>query len=144
MQNEKLIRNGLKIIKKMIYDFNDYNFHVWLVLLITVTLISLNLIVPKIRLNTHIKDIINNSKLVKSTNFETCLCFSAPKLILLCNHNEYAPPKTIPQEARKAATGDRFISPKKTKISPTKLLVPGKPMFANEKNKKNAEKIGIT
>ena len=51
MQNEKLIRNGLKIIKKMIYDFNDYNFHVWLVLLITVALISLNLIVPKIRLN---------------------------------------------------------------------------------------------
>ena len=51
MQNEKLIRNGLKIIKKMIYDFNDYNFHVWLVLLITVALIGLNLIVPKIRLN---------------------------------------------------------------------------------------------
>ena len=35
----------------MIYDFNDYNFHVWLVLLITAALISLNLIVPKIRLN---------------------------------------------------------------------------------------------
>ena len=34
----------------MIYDFNDYNFHVWLVLLITVVLISLNLIVPKVRL----------------------------------------------------------------------------------------------
>ncbi len=51
MQKEKLIRNGLKIIKKMIYDFNDYNFHVWLVLLITVALIGLNLIVPKVRLN---------------------------------------------------------------------------------------------
>ena len=35
----------------MIYDFNDYNFHVWLVLFITVALISLNLIVPKVRLN---------------------------------------------------------------------------------------------
>ena len=35
----------------MIYDFNDYNFHVWLVLLITVALIGLNLIVPKVRLN---------------------------------------------------------------------------------------------
>ena len=35
----------------MIYDFNDYNFHVWLVLLITFALISLNLIVPKVRLN---------------------------------------------------------------------------------------------
>ena len=35
----------------MIYDFNDYNFHVWLVLLITVSLIGLNLIVPKVRLN---------------------------------------------------------------------------------------------
>ena len=35
----------------MIYDFNDYNFHVWLVLLITVALISLNLIVPKVRLD---------------------------------------------------------------------------------------------
>ena len=34
----------------MIYDFNDYNFHVWLVLLITVVLIGLNLIVPKARL----------------------------------------------------------------------------------------------
>ena len=44
-------KEWFKIIKKMIYDFNDYNFHVWLVLLITVTLISLNLIVPKIRLN---------------------------------------------------------------------------------------------
>ena len=51
MQNEKLIRNGLKIIKKMIYDFNDYNFHVWLVLFVTVALIGLNLIVPKVRLN---------------------------------------------------------------------------------------------
>ena len=35
----------------MIYDFNDYNFHVWLVLLITIVFISLNLIVPKVRLN---------------------------------------------------------------------------------------------
>ena len=35
----------------MIYDFNDYNFHVWLVLLITVDLIGLYLIVPKVRLN---------------------------------------------------------------------------------------------
>ena len=51
MQNEKLIRNGLKIIKKMIYDFNDYNLHVWLVLLITIALIGLNLIVPKVRLD---------------------------------------------------------------------------------------------
>ena len=35
----------------MIYDFNDYNFHVWLVLLITIALISLNLIVPKVIIN---------------------------------------------------------------------------------------------
>ena len=35
----------------MIYDFNDYNFHVWLVLLITIALIGLNLIVPKVRLD---------------------------------------------------------------------------------------------
>ena len=35
----------------MIYDFNDYNFHVWLVLLITDALIGINLIVPKVRLN---------------------------------------------------------------------------------------------
>ena len=43
-----------------------------------------------------------------------------------------------------AETGERAISPKKTSISPTKLLVPGKPMFASEKKRNNAEKAGIT
>ena len=72
------------------------------------------------------------------------MVFSVPKFILLCNHKEYPAPNTIPQAAAKVATWERLNKPMNTRISPTKLLVPGNPIFAKEKNKKKAEKAGIT
>ena len=39
---------------------------------------------------------------------------------------------------------DFLNKPTKTNNSPTKLLVPGRPILANEKNKKKLENNGIT
>ena len=64
----------------MIYDFNDYNFHVWLVLLITIALISLNLIVPKVKLN-KLKRVDMNNEMQQNTRPD--LKFNDPNNILL-------------------------------------------------------------
>ena len=95
-------------------------------------------------LSTHIKVIIHSSNRVKSAKLLKCFILRVPKHILLKSHKEYPAPSTMPHADITAETGERAISPKKTNISPTKLLVPGNPMFASEKNRKNAENAGIT
>ena len=45
----------------MIYDFNDYNFHVWFVFFLTLFLIGLNLIIPKFKLK-KLKTLQENDK----------------------------------------------------------------------------------
>jgi hypothetical protein len=56
----------------------------------------------------------------------------------------YTAQSTIPQPEIKVIIVDFLNNPTKTNNSPTKLLVPGRPMFAKEKNKKKVENNGIT
>ncbi|MFL2753519.1 MAG: hypothetical protein ACJ0BD_01285 [Gammaproteobacteria bacterium] len=35
----------------MIFDFNDFNFHIWIVVLLTFLIIAANLIFPQIKLS---------------------------------------------------------------------------------------------
>lgn len=67
-----------------------------------------------------------------------------PKRTRLHSHKEYAAPRTMPKPAKKVVNKLVCTRPDKTKNSPTKLLVPGKPKLASEKNKKTTAKHGIT
>ena len=56
--------------------------------------------------------------------------------ILLYNHIEYTPPKTIPIPVKKQTVLLTLKIPNNIKNSPTKLLVEGKLIFAKIKIKK--------
>ena len=72
------------------------------------------------------------------------LTLTLPKAILLNNHNEYPLPITIPVAPRKVTLVLHFKDPANIRNSPIKLLVPGKLIFANVKNRKIVIYKGIT
>ena len=62
----------------------------------------------------------------------------------LHNQSEYAAPSIILNAAKKATVVLLSKAPISVRNSPTKLLVPGKPRLAIEKNKKQRLNKGIT
>lgn len=84
-----------------------------------------------------------NSILVKSLKSVIDVVLIFPNNILFNNHKEYPTPKTIPEAQKIEAQLLINKHPAIIKNSPTKLLVPGNPIFAIVKTVKNVEKSGI-
>ena len=90
--------------------------------------------VPKIRGKN-----IKNSRILKSKNCWVYWVFKLPYAILLNNQREYTPPIITPVAPKNVIVVLTLNDPTKIKNSPTKLLVPGKLIFAKVKNKKIME-----
>lgn len=86
---------------------------------------------------------IKNSLRVRSLKAITENCFILPKRMRLHNHKLYPAPRTIPEPANKALQLLVLKHPTRTKNSPTKLLVAGKPRLPRVKIIKQTENIGI-
>lgn len=69
--------------------------------------------------------------------------FNSPKITLLYNHKEYIALKTMLVAANIPTLKLKLAIDIKTRISPIKLLVPGKPKLLSVNDKNNNEKIGI-
>jgi hypothetical protein len=71
------------------------------------------------------------------------MVFTFPYATRLYNHNEYAPPKTIPVALLTVTKALVCAIPKRILLSPTKDEVPGRAIFAMVKNKKTLANLGM-